>query len=126
MLFLNDFFEENYNIWMQVTCWVLIYRKKLFFEKKKIPPPSKSRWYTQKVPHFRVVWFRFRKDTIGKKHSQIFTRSISGGCTKKNSVLGLNLVKKLFGIMLFFFSCFFIYFLVLCELYIIYIHNIKK
>ena len=49
MLFLNDFFEENYYSWIYVTCWVLMYRKNFFLKKKKIPPPSKSRFQALKI-----------------------------------------------------------------------------
>ena len=42
MVIFLDFFEENYYIGMAGVMTLLIYHKKYFFEKKKIPPVPPS------------------------------------------------------------------------------------
>ena len=78
MVFFLDFFEENYYIGMAGVMTLLMYHKKVFFEKKNSPPtplPLKSRSYFGKVTPGRVITRRFIEGPHWNENEDVFIRS---------------------------------------------------
>ena len=75
IVFFLDFFEENYYIGMAGVMTLLMYHKKVFFEKKKFPLPLKSRAYFGKVTPGRVITRRFIEGPHWNENEDVFIRS---------------------------------------------------